>query len=118
MMEADDFGNLRPGKLHLAADLMPNDSVVPHLAVFFRIELRSFSEQSLIDGNLADVVQIARRAERRNIAGVHSQGFADRLGVTPDPQRVSMNVDVFDIDGGGESFERVVVESMQRGQKP
>src|SRR5260370_31307230 len=118
MMEADDFGNLRTGKLLRADDLMPNDRVVPHLAVFFRIELRSFSEQSLIDGNLADVVQIARRAERRNIAGVHSHGFADRLGVAPDPQRVSMNVDVFDIDVCRESLERLVVESMQRGQKP
>src|SRR5208283_5535111 len=28
-----------------------------------------------------------------------------------------MNVDVFDVDGGGESFERVVVEPVQRGQQ-
>src|SRR6267378_4832531 len=29
-----------------------------------------------------------------------------------------MNVDVFDVDGGGESFERVVVKPVQRGQEP
>src|SRR5208282_3222404 len=28
-----------------------------------------------------------------------------------------MNVDVFDVDGGGESFERVVIEPVQRGQQ-
>src|SRR5712671_5765572 len=29
-----------------------------------------------------------------------------------------MNVDVFDVDGGGESFESVVVEPVQRSQQP
>src|SRR5208337_1784817 len=29
-----------------------------------------------------------------------------------------MNVDVFNVDGGGESFKRVVVEPVQRGQQP
>ena len=29
-----------------------------------------------------------------------------------------MNVDVFDVDGGGEGFERIVVKPVQRGQQP
>src|SRR5579864_1950802 len=28
-----------------------------------------------------------------------------------------MNIDVLDVDGGGESFERVVVEAVQRGHQ-
>ena len=44
--------------------------------------------------------------------------LANRGGVTADAQGVAVNVDVFDVDGGGESFERVVVESMQRSHQP
>ena len=29
-----------------------------------------------------------------------------------------MNIDVFDIDSGGKSLERIVVKSMQRSQQP
>ena len=92
--------------------------MVAHLAGFFRVELRRFSEQPLIDGNHANVVQIARRAQRRHLGRFHPQRFADRLGVAAHAQRVAVNVDVFDVDRGGESFQRVVVEPVQRGQQP
>ncbi len=79
MVPAHDFWNLRPGKLHLADDLMSDDRVVPHLPGFLLVELRSFSQQPLIDGNHADVVEIGRRPQGRNRVRVHPQRFADRL---------------------------------------
>ena len=62
-------------------------------------------------------MQIAGRSQRRDFGRVHAERFADGLGVAADAQRVSVNVDVFDVDGGGEGFERVVVEAVQRGQQ-
>ena len=37
--------------------------------------------------------------------------------VTADAQGVAVNVDVLHVDGGGESFERVVIETVQRGHE-
>src|SRR5262249_27316991 len=41
----------------------------------------------------------------------------DSGSIARHPHRVSMNVDVFDVDGTGESLERIVVEAMQRSEQ-
>ncbi len=50
--------------------------------------------------------------------GLHAHGLADGGGVAADAQRVAVNVDVLYVDGGGEGFEGVVVETVQRGHEP
>ena len=64
VMPADDLRNLRPGELHLADDLMPNDRVVAaSRGILSASSLRGFSEQPLVDGDHADIVQISSRAQ-------------------------------------------------------
>ena len=45
---------------------------------------------------------------------IHAHGFADGGSVAPDAQGVSVNVDVFDVNGGGKGLQSVVVEAVQR----
>ena len=117
VVPAYDFRNLRPRKMHAADDLMPDYGVVGHFAKLFRIERRRLAEQSLIHRHLANVVEISRRAQRGSLGWLHSHRFSDRLGVAADAQGMSMNVHVLHVDGGGEGFESVVVEPMQRGEQ-
>ena len=97
---------------------MADGSVIRHLAKLFRIERAGLAEQAAIDGNFSDVVQISGAAQSRDFARLHAHGFADGRGVAPHAQRVAVNVYVLHVDGGGESFQRVVVETVQRGHQP
>ncbi len=117
VMPAHGFGNFRPRKLHATDDLVTDRGVIGHLAKFFGIESTGLSEEAAIDGDLADVVQVSGAAQRGDFVGIHSQCFADCCGVTSDAQGMSVNCDVLYIDRGGEGFESVVVEAVQRGHE-
>ena len=82
------------------------------------IERSGLAEEAAIDGNFSDVVQISRAAQRGDFARLHAHGFADGGSIAANAQRVAMNVDVLHVDGGGEGFERVVVEAVQRSHEP
>ena len=118
VVPAHNLGNLWPGELHAADDLVADDGVIGHFTKFFGIERRGLAEEAAIDGDFSNVVQISRAAQRRHVARLHAHGLADGRGVAAYAQRVSMNVYVLDVDGGGKGFERVVVETMQRGREP
>src|SRR5580692_9001383 len=114
VMPADRLWNFRPGKFDAADDLVADCRVVGHFAELFGIERSDFAEEAAIDGNFANVVQIAGAAQGGDFAGLHAHGFANGGGVAADAQGVPVNVDVLHVDGGGEGFERVVVETVKR----
>src|SRR5277367_20298 len=117
MMPAHNLRNLRPWKLYVAHDLMADGGVVAHGARLFVVERRGFGEEARIDGNLADVVQVAGGTQGSDFTGLHAEGFADGLGVAPHTSGVSVNIDVLYVDSGGEGLEGVVVETVQRGEQ-
>ena len=113
VMPAHHLRNHRPWKLNAADDLVPHGRVIGHRAKFVGIKSAGLAEQVLIDGDLADIVQISCRTQRGYFRGVEAQGFADGGGVARHPQRMPMNVDVLDIDRGRECFQRIVIKTMQ-----
>src|SRR5215469_3186186 len=117
VMPANDLGNFRPGKLNAADDLMADDGVIGHRAEFVGIERGWLAEQSFVDRDFADVVQISRGTNGGDFGGIDAHSLSNARGVAGDAQRVAVNVDVLYVDGGGEGFEGVVVEAMQRGEE-
>src|SRR3954471_7341536 len=111
MMPANNFRNLRPRKLNAADNLMSNHGVIGHFTKLFGIERRGLAEQTLIHRYFADVVQIARRPQCPYLGTFHTQRLSDGLGVASNSNRVSMDVDMLDVDRGGKGFEGVVVEA-------
>ena len=103
--------------MHLADNLVADDGVLAHGERFVGIEGRGLGEQSLIDRDHADIVEIAGRAQRRDLARLHLESLANGLGVAADAQGMSVDVHVFDVDGGGEGLKRVVVKAVQRGEQ-
>ena len=81
---------------------MADGRVIAHLAGFLSVELGSFFKEPLVNGNFAYVVQITSRTQRCYVRRIHAHRFADGLGVAANAQRVAVNVDVLDVDGGGE----------------
>src|SRR5260370_14141127 len=104
--------NLRPGKLNAADNLMTDGGMVGHLAEFLGIERPRLAKEAAVDSDFADVMQIPRAAQSRDFAGFHPHGLADCGGVPSYAQRVSVNVDMFNVDGGGEGLQSVVVETV------
>src|SRR5580692_12531338 len=113
VMPPYDFWNARPWKLDTTHNLMPHNCVVRHFAEFFGIQRSWFAEQTLVHGDLTDIVQVTGRPKSRNLGGIQVHGFTDGGRVASDAQRVSVNVDVFHVNGGRKSFQRVVVEAVQ-----
>src|SRR5215472_1131242 len=118
VMPAHDFRDAWPWKLHAAQDLVAHHRVISHLAELVRIKHRWLAEQPLVHRHLPDIVQVARRAQGSNLGGIQVQGFADGGSVTPDANRMPMNVDVLHVDGGGERLQGGVIEPMERSQQP
>ncbi len=97
---------------------MANHGVIGHFAEFLRIQRTRLPEEPLIYRYLADVVQVTGRAQRGYVAGFHAHGLTNRRGIAANPQRVSMYVDVLDVNGCREGFQSRVVEAVKRGKKP
>ncbi len=100
--------------MHATYDLVSDHGVVGHFTKFFGVQRGGFSEQAFVHGNFADVVQITGGAQGSDVVGFHAHGLSDGGGVASHPQRVAVNVDVLHIDGGGESLERGVIETVER----
>ena len=92
---------------------MAYDGVIGHLAKLFGIQSSGLAEQAPIDGHFADVVQISGTAQSGYFAGVDAHGFANGGSVAPHAQRVAVNIHVLHVNGGGEGFERAVIEAVQ-----
>src|SRR5690242_6827535 len=73
MMRSHDLGNFRPGKLHAGNDFVADHSVICHFLELLLVERSWFTEEALVDGDLADVVQIPSRTECRDIAKIESE---------------------------------------------
>ncbi len=104
MVPADNLRDAGPGKFNSGHDLMTDNRVVGHLTKFLRIKRGGFAEQPLIHRDFADVMQVAGRAQTRNLSWPHTHGFADRGRITPNPQRMAVNVDVLHVNGCSEGL--------------
>src|SRR5215472_16256719 len=113
MVPAYCFRDLGPRELHAADDLVSDRRVIRHFAKLVGIERAGLAKKAAIDRDLADVVKVSRAAESGNFARIHAHGIADGGGVSSHAQRMSVNVDVLDVNRGGESFERIIVETVQ-----
>src|SRR4029077_13659481 len=61
--------------------------------------------------------QISGTAQGGDFVGVHAHGVSDGGGVSANAQGVPMNVDMLDVNSGGEGFKRIVIEAVQRGHQ-
>ncbi len=59
VVPAHDLRDLRPGELHAVHDLVADHGVIHHFPELARLQRRRLAEKSLVDGDLADIVQIA-----------------------------------------------------------
>ena len=59
-------------------------------------------------------MQISRRAQGRNFILVHAYCVPDCRRIPPHTQRVAVNVHMLHINGSRESFQSVVIKTMQR----
>src|SRR3954447_26234454 len=76
MVRAHDLRNARPGELYTADNLMSHNRVIRHLAKLFGIKRCDFSEQTLVDRHLSNIVQVAGRAQPSNFVGIHAHGLS------------------------------------------
>src|SRR5580692_11990539 len=58
VMPAYDVWNAGPGELYPAYNLMSHNRVICHFAKFFSIQRRWFAEETLIHGDLPNIVQV------------------------------------------------------------
>jgi len=93
---------------------MADHGVVRHLTELFRIERTRFAEQAAVDGHFADVMQIARAAQRGNFAGIRAHGFANRSRVAAHAQRVAVKFTCFTSMAVANASKSAVIEAVQR----
>jgi hypothetical protein len=117
VMPAHGLRNTGPRERNASDDLVADRRVIGHLAKFIGIERARFAEEAPIDGDLSDIVQISCTTEGGDVIGVHAHGIADGGGVSPDAQGVPVNIHMLDVNGGGEGFERIVIEAVQRSHE-
>src|SRR5258708_3825314 len=111
MMPAHRLVNLRPGELHAFDNLITDNSVVRHLAKFLGVQRPRLPEQAAVDRNLANIVQVARAAQGRHLAGIDAHSLADGGGIAADAQRVTVNVDMLYINRSCEGLDSRVIKS-------
>src|SRR5690349_3666677 len=112
MMPAHNVRHLWPREMHTRDDAVADGGVVGDLAKLFWIEAVGLAEEALIDSNLAYVVEIGGRTNACHVGGSQAQGFCHRCGIAGDAQRMPLQMNVLDVDCGGEGLECAVVESV------
>src|SRR6187200_2273598 len=100
MMPANDVGNLWPREVNSGDDLVPSGRVLRHFLELAGIECRRFAEQVLVDGNFADVVQVAGGAQPGGVVVGEPECFGNSRCVASNAQGMAVDIDVLEIDGG------------------
>src|SRR5690242_10632543 len=111
-MPSDHLRHLRPGKTSRGDDLVSHHGVIGDGAKFLGTQRGGFGEELLVYSDFADVVEMSSGADSCNLVLVHSQGGCDSGRKARYVDRVSTQVSVLRIDGGGEGLERVVIRMM------
>ena len=72
VMPTNGLGDLWPGELHAAHDMVTQGRVIGHLAEFIWIERPCFAKEASVDGDFTNVVEISGAAESGDFAGIHA----------------------------------------------